>query len=164
MVFDINMLPPPLFILTDFEYILQFVLSHEGDKIWSVAPRMSAPPPSDAVWLWNFKIFWYSTKSRWVKCCWKVEISSILSLEHNSRIKKFLITELCSIPKKSGIVLNSRPLSSRDFGFHCTGNRAQFQVELWMGIELKGRNCGWELSSRDRIAEIYGSSQLEYLW
>ena len=48
----------------------------------------------------------------------KVEISSILSLEHNSRIKIILITELCSIPKKSGIVLNSLELSSRDFGFH----------------------------------------------
>ena len=61
--------------------------------------------------------------------------------------------ELCSIPVPwaQGILVS-------------TGNRAQFQVELWMGIELKGRNCGWELSSRDGIAEIYGSSQLEYLW
>ena len=61
--------------------------------------------------------------------------------------------ELCSIPWNwaQGILVS-------------TGNRAQFQVELWMGIELKGRNCGWELSSRDGIAEIYGSSQLEYLW
>ena len=46
--------------------------------------------------------------------------------------------ELCSIPVPwaQGILVS-------------TGNRAQFQVELWMGIELKGRNCGWELSSRD---------------
>ena len=61
--------------------------------------------------------------------------------------------ELCSIPVPwaQGILVS-------------TGNRAQFQVELWMGIELKGRNCGWELSSRDGIAEIYGTFQLMYLW
>ena len=112
---------------------------------------MSAPPPPP-LWTqldWNFKIFWYSTKSRWVKCCWIVEISSILSLELNSRIKNFLILELSSIPKKSGIVLNSLELSSRDFGFHweqstipggiVDGNWAQ-GTELWLGIELKGWN------------------------
>ena len=61
--------------------------------------------------------------------------------------------ELCSIPWNwaQGILVS-------------TGNRAQFQVELWMGIELKGRNCGWELSSRDGIAETYGTSQIVYLW
>ena len=124
--------------------------SWAGWRNWECCSSNERPPPLLRMQLdWNFKAFWYSTKSRWVKCCWIVEISSILSLEHNSRIKKFLITELCSIPKKSGIVLNSRPLSSRDFGFHweqstipggiVDGNWAQ-GTELWLGIELKGWN------------------------
>ena len=101
------------------------------------------PSPSGVVWLWNFKH--KITLGQMLLKCWNFFNSN---QEHNSRIKIILITELCSIPKKSGIVLNSLELSSRDFGFHweqstipggiVDENWAQ-GTELWLGIELKGK-------------------------